>query len=42
MLQGMVMLHPGLALLPGHKVIVHANAEHKRNEQVALISDGGS
>jgi dihydroxyacetone kinase len=42
MLQGMVMLHPGLARLPGHKVIVRADAEHTRNQQVAVISGGGS
>ena len=42
MLQGMVMLHPGSARLPGHKVIVRADAEHKRNQQVAVISGGGS
>lgn len=42
MLQGMVVLHPGLALLPGHKVIVRADAGHKRDEQVAVISGGGS
>jgi dihydroxyacetone kinase len=42
MLQGIVMLHPGSALLPGQKVIVRADAEHKRNQQVAIISGGGS
>lgn len=42
MLQGMVMLHPGSARLPGHKVIVRADSEHKRTQQVAVISGGGS
>jgi len=42
MLQGIVMLHSGSALLPGHKVIVRADAEHKCNQQVAIISGGGS
>jgi dihydroxyacetone kinase len=42
MLQGMVMLYPGSAHLPGHKVIVCADAEHKRNQQVAVVSGGGS
>jgi dihydroxyacetone kinase len=42
MLQGLVVLHPGSARLLGHKVIVRADAEHTRNQQVAIISGGGS
>lgn len=42
MLQGLVMLHPGLALLPGYKVVVRSDAECKRNDLVAIISGGGS
>ena len=42
MLQGLVVLHPGSARLPGHKVIVRADAEHDRDQQVAVISGGGS
>lgn len=42
MLEGMVMLYPGLALLPGYKVVVRADTKHKRNEQVAIVSGGGS
>lgn len=42
MLEGTVMLYPGLTLLPGYKVIVRADTKHKRNEQVAIVSGGGS
>lgn len=42
MLQGMVMLYPGLTLLPGYKVVVRADAKHQRSEQVAIVSGGGS
>lgn len=42
MLDGLVALHAGLARLPGHKVIVRADAEVVRDHQVALISGGGS
>jgi dihydroxyacetone kinase len=42
MLQGMVVLHPGLARLPGHKVVGRADAEHARELQVAILSGGGS
>jgi dihydroxyacetone kinase len=41
MLQGLVILHPGLALLPGYKVIACADPEQKRKEQVAILSGGG-
>ncbi len=40
MLQGIVMLHPGSAHLPGHKVIVRTDVGHERNQQVAVISGG--
>jgi dihydroxyacetone kinase len=42
MLQGLVVLHPGLARLAGHKVIVRGDAERVRDEQVAILSGGGS
>ena len=42
MLEGLVMLHPGLARLTGHKVIVRADAHSARDKQVAVISGGGS
>src|SRR5271167_5008870 len=42
MLQGLVVLHPGSARLPGHKALVRADAEQTRNQQVAVISGGGS
>jgi dihydroxyacetone kinase len=42
MLQGLVVLYPGSARLAGHKVIVRADAEHARDQQVAVISGGGS
>src|SRR5215469_5906882 len=42
MLQGLVVLHPGSARLSGHKVIVRAVAGHDLNQQVAVISGGGS
>src|SRR5271170_7322365 len=42
MLQGLVVLHPGSARLPGHKALVRADAEQIRNEQVAILSGGGS
>ena len=40
MLQGLVVLHPGSVRLPGHKVLIRADAQ--RNEQVAILSGGGS
>jgi dihydroxyacetone kinase len=42
MLQGFVVLHPGLARLPGFKVIVRADADTARDRQVAVLSGGGS
>jgi dihydroxyacetone kinase len=42
MLDGLVALHAGLARLPGHKVILRADAQEVRDRQVALISGGGS
>src|SRR5579859_2788167 len=42
MLQGLIALHPGSARLPGHKVIIRADAERTRDQQVAVISGGGS
>src|SRR5580698_3301793 len=42
MLQGLVVLHPGSARLPGHKVMIRADAEQTRDSQVAVISGGGS
>lgn len=42
MLQGVVLLHPGCARLPGHKVIVRADCEASKQRQVAIISGGGS
>ena len=40
MLEGLVVLHPGLARLRGHKVVIRA--EHGPGRQVAVISGGGS
>jgi len=42
MLQGLVVLHPGSARLPGHKALVRADAEQIRDRQVAVLSGGGS
>jgi triose/dihydroxyacetone kinase / FAD-AMP lyase (cyclizing) len=42
MLQGLVVLHPGCTRLPGHKVLIRADAEQVRQQQVALLSGGGS
>jgi dihydroxyacetone kinase len=42
MLQGLAVLHPGLARLPGHKVLVRADAQQVRKQQVAVLSGGGS
>jgi dihydroxyacetone kinase len=45
MLQGLVVLHPGAARLPGHKVLAGLNAlasVRADAEQVAIISGGGS
>jgi dihydroxyacetone kinase len=42
MLQGLAMLSPGAARLPGHKAMIRADAEKVRHQQVAVISGGGS
>jgi dihydroxyacetone kinase len=42
MLQGFTVLHPGSERLPGHRVMVRADAEQIRDKQVAIISGGGS
>ena len=42
MLQGLAVLHPGLERLQGHKVMIRADADKVRNQQVAIISGGGS
>jgi dihydroxyacetone kinase len=42
MLQGLVVLYPGCARLPGHKVLIRADANPARASQVAIVSGGGS
>jgi hypothetical protein len=42
MLQGFVLLHPGSARLSRHKVMVRVDAEQYRDQQVAVLSGGGS
>jgi triose/dihydroxyacetone kinase / FAD-AMP lyase (cyclizing) len=42
MLQGLVVLHPGLARLPGHKVLIRVDAVQAGERQVAVLSGGGS
>src|SRR5690349_17402864 len=42
MLEGFAVLSPGLRRLSGYKVMVRADAEQVRNQQVAIISGGGS
>ena len=42
MLQGLVFLHPGSARLPEHKVMVRVDTEQYRDQQVAVLSGGGS
>ena len=42
MLDGLLALHPNLARLAGHNVIVRSDFEERRSEQVAIISGGGS
>lgn len=42
MLQGMIVLYPACARLPGHKVLIRADAAGARERQVALVSGGGS
>ena len=42
MLQGLSVLHPGSVRLRGHKVMLREDAEDVRDQQVAIISGGGS
>jgi dihydroxyacetone kinase len=42
MLQGLVLLRPGSARLSGQKVMVRADMEQHRDQQVAVLSGGGS
>ncbi len=42
MLDGVLLLNPGSARLAGQKVVVRAHAERARDQQVAIISGGGS
>jgi dihydroxyacetone kinase, phosphoprotein-dependent, L subunit len=42
MLQGLTILSPGSDRLPGHRVLLRADAEQIRDKQVAIISGGGS
>jgi len=42
MLEGLAILSPGLLRLPGHKVMLRADAEQVRDQQIAVISGGGS
>ena len=42
MLQGLSVLHPGSVRLRGHKVMLRADAAQSRDEQVVVISGGGS
>jgi triose/dihydroxyacetone kinase / FAD-AMP lyase (cyclizing) len=42
MLDGLSILHAGLLRLWGHKVMIRADAEKARDQQVAIISGGGS
>jgi triose/dihydroxyacetone kinase / FAD-AMP lyase (cyclizing) len=42
MMQGLAVLHPSSARLLGHKVIARADAKQTRDQQVAVISGGGS
>ena len=42
MLQGLVVLYPGCARLPGHKVLIRADANPATATQVAIVSGGGS
>ena len=42
MLQGLVVLYPGCARLPGHKVLIRGDANPASATQVAIVSGGGS
>lgn len=42
MLEGLAVLHPQLTRLPGYKVMCRTDVEQVRNQQIAIISGGGS
>jgi triose/dihydroxyacetone kinase / FAD-AMP lyase (cyclizing) len=42
MLQGLVVLYPGCTRLPGHNVLIRADANPASASQVAIVSGGGS
>jgi dihydroxyacetone kinase len=42
MVQGLAVLQPGCARLPGHKALIRADAGDARDRQVAVLSGGGS
>src|SRR5258707_14599222 len=42
MLQGLAVLNSGVARLSGHKVMIRADINKIRDQQVAIISGGGS
>ena len=42
MLQGLAILNPGSVRLPEHHVLLRADADEVRDQQVAIISGGGS
>jgi dihydroxyacetone kinase len=42
MVEGLVVLHPGLVRLAGHKVVVRSDPEQAPDRQVAILSGGGS
>jgi triose/dihydroxyacetone kinase / FAD-AMP lyase (cyclizing) len=42
MLQGLAALHPGLVRLSGYKVMIRADVDQTREQQIAVISGGGS
>jgi dihydroxyacetone kinase len=42
MLQGLAVLHPGSARLPGQKALIRVDAASAHNQQVAILSGGGS
>jgi triose/dihydroxyacetone kinase / FAD-AMP lyase (cyclizing) len=42
MMEGLLVLYPGLSRLSNHSVLVRSDAEDVRERQIALISGGGS
>src|SRR5215813_8711227 len=42
MLQGLAVVYPGTIRLSGHKVMVRADADQAREQQISVISGGGS